>query len=148
MPRKPGRPKKERAGSEETGKIWGVRDVDEETRIWLRMYATSRQIPLGQALTQVVDIARRTLRDDVIESFVDQKLVRERNPGWGNPAQADEETILESVRQALVASNGQPDPELFLELMRRAWNGSARRRRREERQQLDRAAFLPEEPGE
>ena len=135
MPGKPGRPRKERPEGEETAKIWGVRDVDEETRIWLRMYATSRQISVGQALTQVVDIARRSLKDDIIESFLDQKLRRTRDfAPWFNSAQPDEEAILESIREALAGSSGSVDPQLFLELVRRAWNGAAARQQREELQ--------------
>lgn len=57
MPGKPGRPRKERSEGDEGGKIWGVRDVGEETRRRVRAYAAEHGLSVGQALMDLVDVA-------------------------------------------------------------------------------------------
>lgn len=52
--KKPGRPRKERPQGDEGGKIWGIRDVDDFVRHFIRVVAAEYDISIAEALKLVV----------------------------------------------------------------------------------------------
>lgn len=56
--------KKEKTQGE---KPWVIRDVDAETRTWIRMFALSESLTVAGALRRLVDIARRAEESQDVE---------------------------------------------------------------------------------
>lgn len=65
MAGKPGRPRKERPDGEESGKIWGVRDVSEEAKRSVKRYAIDHGMSVGEALNELVAVGESAISDSL-----------------------------------------------------------------------------------